>query len=297
MRRGLWAALGVIGFSGVATILWVNPDATGGTDPFPPLRGPSLKPTSPAASKPRAGSTTKARIPAPVLTSASPARSASAGLVPAPCPRQMVLVEGAYCEEVQHHCRRWLDDPNLPYARCGDYQPPAKCLGPRRNLRFCIDRYEYTEPGEKLPLNQQSFVRAQKICQNDDKRLCQEQEWNFACEGEQMRPYPYGWSRAPVCNQDRDDLYERSAGRQVLKDNRNSAGANPRCVSPFGVYDLVGNLDEPVQRTGVLQYPFRNALKGGWWMAARNRCRPATTAHDDHYQGIQVGARCCRDAR
>jgi len=34
-------------------------------------------------------------------------------------------------------------------------------------------------------------------------------------------------------------------------------------------------------------------LKGGWWMPARNRCRPATTAHDDYYKDIQVGTRCC----
>ena len=41
---------------------------------------------------------------------------------------------------------------------------------------------------------------------------------------------------------------------------------------------------------------FHNALKGGWWMAARNRCRPATTAHDDYYKDIQIGVRCCADA-
>ena len=42
-----------------------------------------------------------------------------------------------------------------------------------------------------------------KICQAQGKRLCTEREWNFACEGEEMRPYPYGWSREPKCNQDR----------------------------------------------------------------------------------------------
>jgi hypothetical protein len=31
-------------------------------------------------------------------------------------------------------------------------------------------------------------------------------------------------------------------------------------------------------------------------MSGRNRCRPATTAHDDYYEDIQVGVRCCSDA-
>jgi hypothetical protein len=59
---------------------------------------------------------------------------------------------------------------------------------------------------------------------------------------------------------------------------------------------MVGNLDEPVLRE-VARYavPFRNALKGGWWMAGRNRCRPATVGHDDYYRDIQIGARCCKD--
>jgi len=38
---------------------------------------------------------------------------------------------------------------------------------------------------------------------------------------------------------------------------------------------------------------FRSALKGGWWMPARNRCRPATTAHDNFFKELQIGIRCC----
>jgi hypothetical protein len=31
-------------------------------------------------------------------------------------------------------------------------------------------------------------------------------------------------------------------------------------------------------------------------MAARDRCRPATTAHDEHSHELQTGVRCCADA-
>lgn len=214
------------------------------------------------------------------------------------CPPDMLLVEGAYCSEVEHTCKRWMDDPRLAYARCGEYEKTARCMGQRLKMRYCVDRYEYTAPGNELPKNYSSFSTSSKICRKLGKRLCSESEWNFACEGEEMRPYPYGFSREAKCNQDRADLYVRTPKKLLLKDLRAPAGAHSECVSPFGVYDMVGNLDEPVLReVARYNHPFRNALKGGWWMSGRNRCRPATTAHDDYYEDVQVGVRCCADAR
>lgn len=213
-----------------------------------------------------------------------------------PCPDGMVLVSGEYCTEVRHTCKRWLDDRNLPFARCGEYEREAQCVGSRVPMHFCIDQYEYTPEGESLPVNFQSFVKSSKTCKEQGKRICTEAEWNFACEGEEMRPYPYGWERQAVCNQDREDLYESNPRRRVLRDLRAKAGEHDQCVSPFGVHDMVGNLDEHVLRESQrFAHPFRNAMKGGWWMAGRNRCRPATTAHDDYYSDIQVGTRCCAD--
>jgi hypothetical protein len=236
-------------------------------------------------------------------TGATGVPGAPPGAVPATggaCPPDMVTVEGEYCTEVRHNCTKWLDDATLPYARCGEYEPKATCVGERIKMSFCIDRFEYTKPGEDKPMNQASFVIAQDTCKSLGKRVCTEDEWNFACEGEEMRPYPYGWKREAKCNQDRpkEDLYDpENKQYQVLADRRMAAGANKDCVSPFGVYDMVGNLDEPVLRESQrYAYPYRNGLKGGWWMPARNRCRPATTKHDDHYHDIQVGVRCCSDA-
>lgn len=191
---------------------------------------------------------------------------------------------------------RWLDDPSLPFARCGEYAQPARCRGARRPLRFCIDRFEYAAESEALPAHHLNFVSASKACRARNKRLCLESEWTLACEGPEQAPYPYGWSREPKCNQDRSDLYEMKQGRQALRDLRRAASIDSECKSPFGVYDMVGNVDELVQKDRGAHYPYRNALKGGWWMAGRNRCRPATTAHDDHYKDMQTGTRCCADA-
>lgn len=210
------------------------------------------------------------------------------------CKGDMVLVEGSYCTDVRQDCTRWLDDASLPFARCAEYSHHSRCVGKRVPMRFCIDRREYTPPGEKLPLNQASYDIATKTCQGLGKRICTDNEWNFACEGEDMLPYPYGYERQPVCNQDQTDLFEKNPHMQVLRDLRAPSDAYPACTSPFGVENMTGNMDEPVAREGFENnQPFRNALKGGWWMPARNRCRPATTAHDDYFKDIQIGVRCC----
>jgi hypothetical protein len=233
------------------------------------------------------------------VTAAAAVAQPAAPIAPAPsgaCPSGMVPVEGEYCTDVRHTCKKWLDDPKLPFARCGEYEQSAKCVGKKVKLSYCIDKYEYTPPGDSVPANFQSFVSASKICKEQGKRICTESEWNFACEGEEMRPYPYGWSREPKCNQDREDLFTKNPMKRELADRRQPSESLAECVSPFGVYNMVGNLDEPVLREEArFAYPYRNGLKGGWWMPGRNRCRPATTKHDDHYNDIQVGARCCAD--
>ncbi len=235
-------------------------------------------------------------LAAPVAAPAPTAEPAPAS-PPAPCPPEMVLVEGSYCTDVRQDCNRWLDDESLPFARCAEYSHQSRCVGKRVPMRFCIDRREYTPPGEKLPLNQASYDIATKTCQSLGKRICTDNEWNFACEGEDMLPYPYGYERRPVCNQDRTDLFEKNPRMQVLADHREPADGRPECKSPFGVENMVGNMDEPVAREGFEKNePFRNALKGGWWMPARNRCRPATTAHDDYFKDLQIGVRCCGGA-
>ncbi|MBX3181491.1 MAG: SUMF1/EgtB/PvdO family nonheme iron enzyme [Polyangiaceae bacterium] len=296
MKWGGWAVLGVAMVSGG---LWLVASAEAPAGQAEPIAAApeSLMAAAEPATEGAEAAPEQALEPAPPEAPLSaPNPAAASPSADGSCPDEMVLVDGDYCTDVRHTCREWLDDPKLPYARCKVYEPVAKCVGKRVALKYCIDRHEYTAPGDELPLNHQSFMSGAKLCKAQGKRLCSEQEWNFACEGEEMRPYPYGWERKPVCNQDQEDLYTMVKGRQQLKDRRKPAGELAECVSPFGVHDLAGNLDEPTLREGATHnYPFRTALKGGWWMAARNRCRPATTAHDDHYEGIQVGVRCCAD--
>jgi formylglycine-generating enzyme required for sulfatase activity len=206
----------------------------------------------------------------------------------------MVLVEGEFCTEVRQDCAEWIEPPSNPAARCKRFEKSV-CTGQRVHKRFCIDRDEYTAEAEKLPTADVSWTYAKETCESQGKRLCAETEWMFACEGEDMVPYPVGQTRdASKCNHDRVDLTDPINGK--LRDYRKPSAELDKCVSPFGVRNMVGNVDEWVYRDST-NGQWRSALKGGWWMPARNRCRPATTAHDEHYHGTQTGFRCCADAK
>lgn len=209
------------------------------------------------------------------------------------CPPDMVLVDGHACPEVEQRCLRWLDSPNARFAqfRCAEYAPPRCLSQAREHLRFCIDRDESRREGETLPENRVSLRRAEARCGALGKRVCDEREWTFACEGEAMSPYPYGQVRdTTACNADRTDLVDDDG---KLRDLRAAPGAHPRCTSPFGVRDMTGNLEEVVARAGA--DASRVALKGSYWQPGRNHCRAAQYAHDAHYAGVETGFRCCSD--
>jgi hypothetical protein len=212
---------------------------------------------------------------------------------PAPsCPDGMVLIEGEYCTDVREVCAKWMDPPTNPVARCALFAPSV-CVGERVKKRYCVDRDEYVAPGQELPLGDVSWSQARDICEAQNKRLCMETEWEFACEGEAMFPYTTGYARDAVsCNFDKAELVDRDG---KLRDQRQRASDLDRCVSPFGVRNMSGNVDEWVWRDRT-PGEWRSALKGGWWMAAREQCRPATTFHGERYRERQTGVRCCSNA-
>jgi hypothetical protein len=208
------------------------------------------------------------------------------------CPEGMVLVEGDYCPKVRHRCLEYMDPPGrYEDFRCARYARPAECQSERVPVRFCIDRDEYVADGQTLPANFESWTHAKQACASSGKRVCLESEWNFACEGESMQPYPYGWERdSSACNADHAEIVD---AKGELKDRRARADEYPRCVSPFGVRNMSGNLEEFVTRDQVS--PAAPAMKGAYWQPGRNHCRAAQTAHDGYYNGMETGFRCCSE--
>jgi formylglycine-generating enzyme required for sulfatase activity len=242
----------------------------------------------------------------------------------------MVLVHGDYCPEVNQACLEHHDEYNRDEAkkkqkrdrgedvgkstvseRCLRYKEPSECLSrQRRPMRFCMDRYEWPNQKGELPALLVSWTDAKKTCERAGKRLCTEDEFNFACEGEAMLPYTYGYMRdAAKCNIDRQYRkrekkllkYEACMDKPECKaelaklDQRLPAGSLAQCVSPFGAYDLNGNINEWVLRPKE-KPPTRSGLKGGWWGPVRGRCRPTVGFHKEDDYGYEEGFRCCKDA-
>ncbi len=298
----------------------------GGVSPGPPASasGAAVASASPAAS----GAADAGAAPADAGgDSASPA-----GLpgVTEGCPEGMVLVAGGYCPAVAQSCiehhEEYAKDLGRKKAkqaeggdaekstvseRCLRYREPSECLSKERKpMRFCIDRYEYPNKKGELPALLISWVEAKKTCESLGKRLCTEEEFNFACEGEAMLPYTYGYVRDPSkCSIDKPYrkrskklyTYERCMKKPACKaelerlDQRLPAGSLPECVSPFGAYDMNGNINEWVSLPGK-KYPDRSGLKGGWWGPVRGRCRPTVGFHKEEDYGYEEGFRCCGDA-
>jgi len=215
------------------------------------------------------------------------------------CPAGMALVEGEYCSDVEQNCLEWMDPPTSRYAhfRCKRYAKPAVCKGEKVHRRYCIDITERVEADTKLPRHFMSWQSSKKLCESEGARLCRESEWVFACEGEEMRPYPYGWERdGNACN---TDIMEGIGRVGRLVDHRAEAGSHAKCASPFGVQDMAGNVEEWAQADGPGQgskMGWKEVLKGSWWIPSRHACRQFQVGHNDVYNGAETGTRCCKDA-
>ena len=270
----------------------------------PPGPPPEARPKDPApreAPAPTAVETAaEARPEGEATPPPTPADPPSAAL----CPAGMVFVEGAYCPYVAHRCAAHLGvagrDP-----RCERFHDDLVCDGRPSRLAYCIDRYEYPNQPGMLPAIMVDYRDAERACAIEGKRLCEAEEWIFACEGKRTFPYPTGLSRDAACNVDR---VPRQASREALArpfdvsvevarlDQRVPAGTS--CASPFGVFDTTGNVAEWVHdREGKKHVaPFTTALAGGHWERAVATCRALDRDHGARHRDHRSGFRCCRDA-
>ena len=174
--------------------------------------------------------------------------------------------------------------PKFP-ERCEEFDRPkweaiARTL-PSKQIDVCIDRYEYPNVAGQYPLIYVSYYEARDMCLAQHKRLCTEDEWTFACEGPEALPYPYGYKRDDVaCNIDkpwiapnlpigvpRDGNKLRDELARLWQGER--SGARGGCVSPFGVHDMTGNVDE--WTSSIRPRPYKSVMKGGYWGQVRNR--------------------------
>jgi formylglycine-generating enzyme len=223
------------------------------------------------------------------------------------CPDGMLEVEGDYCSDanIEQKCLKYIDPEGVFPRRCAEFAPTTKCAGKTTKKHFCIDRFEYPNKAGENPVVMKTWYEAKDACSNIGKRLCGDTEWTVACEGQDRLPYPYGYDRnAEACNIDKahPDVNEKALGSGDPKVRDAEAkrlwqgepsGSRASCVSPYGVFDMTGNVDEwVVNEEGK---PYKSGLKGGYWGPVRDRCRPQTTVHAEGFSFYQIGFRCCGD--
>jgi hypothetical protein len=212
------------------------------------------------------------------------------------CPNEMTQVHGMYCPKVQQICLDWMDDEKLPYARCRKYKDPSVCLVPKVEMNYCINTEEMHD-NFGLPYGDKSWTECKASCEHQGNRLCNIEEIDFSCEGEQMLPYPYGYEfSTTICNVERTPIM---CGKKMC-DYRATVNAFPKCMSPFGIHNLVGNVDEwvwmPLYHSRINKGVSHNsALSGGHAFGGRHRCRPKTVEHSEHFiNPPTTGCRCCK---
>ncbi|HHN47322.1 MAG TPA: hypothetical protein ENN09_07760, partial [Planctomycetes bacterium] len=147
---------------------------------------------------------------------------------------------------------------------------------------FYIDRYEYPGRWGGMPRTGMSYIETQAACGKEGKRLCTLAEWHLACAGEEGRTYPYGERfKEGRCNAGGGSGSGLSA-----------AGFFTQCVSPYGAFDMSGNVAE-----WVTVPPEGAITAGGNWMQALapNLTCSSTQFFDPGRGWERVGFRCCLD--
>ncbi len=230
----------------------------------------------------------------------------------APCPGDMVFVDGSYCPEVERECLRKEENKPNHLTICHKFKEKTVCRGKESPRRFCIDRYEYPNREGAHPPWMVSWYDAESTCRSLGKRLCYESEWVTACEGPDKTPFPYGWERKnTACNIDNQYInphlkemysHKRDVADAELErlDQSTRSGAMAECKSGYGVHDLTGNFDEWVTRDskpGPKDKSRWAGLKGGAWGHVRNACRPMTVSHPPEFTYYFISFRCCADAK
>ena len=161
---------------------------------------------------------------------------------------------------------------------------------PRRIINvsdFCIDRYEYPNIQGRNPSYGVSWTQANRMCIAQGKRLCTENEWEKACGGSRGDIWTFG------------DKYNETACNVATRLGAEPSGIRPKCVSPYGAYDMSGNLSEWTSSTQAVSYASSldksaRLVKGGSWKDGPLFTRCAfTDSFEPDTAYNNMGFRCC----
>ena len=135
--------------------------------------------------------------------------------------------------------------------------------GDASSAKYCIDIFEFPNKTCELPIVWTSPSEAEKVCEAEGKRLCDQDEWNLACRADPAggadRTYAYGNELdVTVCNTNKSrvtqtprcDVSSFPSMWQTCTTDTEPSGSFPKCRSRFGVFDQHGNVAEIMTRFG-----------------------------------------------
>ncbi len=240
--------------------------------------------------------------------------------------------------------RRAKEAPEAPMSPICGRPHMAPLYDPRvgedeGQARVCIDRFEFPGVPCEYPVVYARASEAAALCQAVGKRLCDAHEWEGACAGALEPPESaYDFSRDRLQgdhrhNQRRELTWaygkERDARACATAGTRSPGctgdwsrcgthsyptGSFPACKSPFGVYDLHGNVAEHMSRPlvpgelgGGGEGGFTE-MKGSWFgfggkLVHEDDCRwrapswhETRVSNPNSHRNDHLGFRCCLDA-
>jgi formylglycine-generating enzyme required for sulfatase activity len=154
----------------------------------------------------------------------------------------------------------------------------------------------FTEDGKLLPVEQVSWLDAQKFCQELSKqtsrkyRLPTEAEWEYACRAGTTTPFHFGETiTTDVANFNGNGIYGNAPKGKYLR--KTTSVGFYKIVNNFGLYDMHGNLWEwcldhwhknyqgaPSDGSAWLSENDKASrlLRGGSWYYTPHKCRSAS---------------------
>lgn len=122
---------------------------------------------------------------------------------------------------------------NAQYRQCVD---AGKCAAPKKSGTFMLTWYYGVSKYNNHPLVNVTWFDAQKYCEWAGKHLPTEAQWEKAARGTDVRLYPWG-NLFDATKVNVLDVNDPKVGPFAV-------GSYPAGASPYGVLDMIGNVNE-----------------------------------------------------